>query len=253
VSENVQKLIGVVVMAVLVVVGVAVSSGDDTDFSRNRSFRDNPATFAGADRVQEADCCDENAYEISLLQAKYEDLQNEIALLKGNYDALGASYKWQHLFADDNEAAEKVANNILGTACSGSDFYTPAVANTVGEQKWYQAACIADQLIGFDVEFARQVVLHMVSDTGGGGKDFGFIHRATRTDLSSEETLSPKACLPINYGSVSKIHLAIAVDTVNGVVAHPVHFSFWFNEWNERRIYWQGEWEQKIEEQGLCE
>ena len=37
-SENLQKLIGVVVMAVLVVVGVAVSSGDDTDFTRNTAF-----------------------------------------------------------------------------------------------------------------------------------------------------------------------------------------------------------------------
>ena len=30
-SENLRKLVGVAVMAVLVVVGVAVSSGDDTD------------------------------------------------------------------------------------------------------------------------------------------------------------------------------------------------------------------------------
>ena len=37
-SENLQKLIGVVVMAVLVVVGVAVSSGDDTDYTRNTAF-----------------------------------------------------------------------------------------------------------------------------------------------------------------------------------------------------------------------
>ena len=34
-SENLQKLVGVVVMAVLVVVGVVVSSGDDSDFTRN--------------------------------------------------------------------------------------------------------------------------------------------------------------------------------------------------------------------------
>ena len=38
VSENLRKLIGVVVMAVLVVVGVAVSSGDDTNFTRNIAF-----------------------------------------------------------------------------------------------------------------------------------------------------------------------------------------------------------------------
>jgi hypothetical protein len=38
VSENLQKLVGVVVMAVLVVVGVVVSSGDDTNFTRNAAF-----------------------------------------------------------------------------------------------------------------------------------------------------------------------------------------------------------------------
>ena len=37
-SENLQKLIGVAAMAVLVVVGVAVSSGDDTNFTRNAAF-----------------------------------------------------------------------------------------------------------------------------------------------------------------------------------------------------------------------
>ena len=37
-TENVRKLIGVVVMAALVVVGVAVSSGDDTNFTRNSAF-----------------------------------------------------------------------------------------------------------------------------------------------------------------------------------------------------------------------
>jgi len=37
-SENVGKLVGVVVMAVLVVVGVAVSSGDDTNFTRNAAY-----------------------------------------------------------------------------------------------------------------------------------------------------------------------------------------------------------------------
>ena len=37
-SENVRKLVGVAAMAALVVVGVAVSSGDDTDFTRNTAF-----------------------------------------------------------------------------------------------------------------------------------------------------------------------------------------------------------------------
>ena len=37
-SENLPKLIGVAAMAVLVVVGVVVSSGDDTDFTRNYAY-----------------------------------------------------------------------------------------------------------------------------------------------------------------------------------------------------------------------
>lgn len=37
-SENLRKLVGVAIMAVLVAVGVAVSSGDDTDFTRNTAF-----------------------------------------------------------------------------------------------------------------------------------------------------------------------------------------------------------------------
>ena len=45
-SENVQKLVGVVVMAVLVVVGVVVSSGDDTDFTRNLTVGVNPDSDA---------------------------------------------------------------------------------------------------------------------------------------------------------------------------------------------------------------
>ena len=37
-SENVRKLVGVAIMAVLVVVGVVVSSGDDMDYTRNYAY-----------------------------------------------------------------------------------------------------------------------------------------------------------------------------------------------------------------------
>ena len=65
-SENVRKLVGVVVMAALVVVGVAVSSGDDTDFTRNRSFSAAPSTSEGADKA--ADCCDETLALLGSIQ-----------------------------------------------------------------------------------------------------------------------------------------------------------------------------------------
>ena len=43
-SENLQKLIGVAVMAVLIVVGVVVSSGDDMDYTRNLTVGVNPGS-----------------------------------------------------------------------------------------------------------------------------------------------------------------------------------------------------------------
>ncbi len=43
-SENVRKLVGVAIMAALVVVGIAVSSGDDTDFTRNLTVGVNPGS-----------------------------------------------------------------------------------------------------------------------------------------------------------------------------------------------------------------
>ena len=58
-SDNLQKLLGLVAMTVLVVLGVVLTNDDDTDFSRNRSFRETAGTFAGADRVEERDCCDQ--------------------------------------------------------------------------------------------------------------------------------------------------------------------------------------------------
>ena len=48
-SDNLQKLVGLAAMAVLVVLGVVLTNNDDTDFSRNRSFRETAGTFAGED------------------------------------------------------------------------------------------------------------------------------------------------------------------------------------------------------------
>ena len=38
-SENLQKLFGIAVMAAIVVVGVVVTNDDDSDFTRNRALR----------------------------------------------------------------------------------------------------------------------------------------------------------------------------------------------------------------------
>ncbi len=124
-SENLQKLVGVVVMAVLVVVGVVVSSGDDTDYTRNVSFRDNPERLEGGDRLEDPDCCDQNAYEISLLQAKYEDLEAEIVAVQKALESadktleivektLGSAEKTL-------ESAEKTIEKLEQESCSNVD------------------------------------------------------------------------------------------------------------------------------------
>jgi len=82
VSENLQKLVGVVVMAVLVVVGVVVSSGDDTDFTRNASFRAVTSPFASAPKAD--DCCDET---LALLGSIQEQVAQNSSKLESLLDA----------------------------------------------------------------------------------------------------------------------------------------------------------------------
>ena len=191
VSENLQKLIGVVVMAVLVVVGVAVSSGDDTDFSRNRSFRDNPATFSGADRVEEADCCDENAYRIS-------KLENEVALLKGNYEAL-ADGSIQYTLGAYPPAPPSVQTVVdaLNENCSGS----PQT----------KLNCYSDYLAGFEIEFARQVVISQ--------GEFGFLHRYEKSGGDKYAKITEEACGPVFYGYGPPPRWALMADSIDGILA----------------------------------
>lgn len=77
-SDNLQKLVGLVVMAVLVVLGVVLTNDDDTDFSRNRSFRETAGTFAGADRVKEADCCDETLALLESMQTQLAGISSQL-------------------------------------------------------------------------------------------------------------------------------------------------------------------------------
>ncbi len=76
-SENVRKLVGVAIMAALVVVGIAVSSGDDTDFTRNASSRSAPSPFASADKA--ADCCDETLALLGSIQEQVADNSSQLA------------------------------------------------------------------------------------------------------------------------------------------------------------------------------
>ena len=195
-SENVRKLVGVAIMAVLVVVGVAVSSGDDTDFTRNRSFDAAPSTFAGADRVKEADCCDQNAYEISLLQAKYEDLQNEIALLKGDYEAL-ADGSVQYTLGAYPPAPPSVQTVVdaINESCPGNEA-SPYLSKVL---------CYNEYLAGFEIEFARQVVISQ--------GEFGFHHVYVKGGYLTEE-----ACGPIFYGYGPPPRWALLAHSVDGIL-----------------------------------
>ncbi len=73
-SENLQKFIGIAVMAVIVVVGVVVTNNDDSDFdtTRNAAFvklgdikgevKDDGAASKGGD------CCDETLYRLGEIE-----------------------------------------------------------------------------------------------------------------------------------------------------------------------------------------
>ena len=77
-SENLQKLIGVVVMAVLVVVGVAVSSGDDTDFTRNTAFTKGGVMAKEAPPAKGGDCCDETLYRLGQIEDRLSQIETSL-------------------------------------------------------------------------------------------------------------------------------------------------------------------------------
>jgi len=197
VSENLWKLIGVAVMAAIVVIGVVVTSGDDTDFTRNRAFRDNPATFAGADRVQEADCCDQNAYEIEVLKKNYVLLQNQFAMLKQEFDDLSDG-SVQFKLGAYPPPPPSVMETVLAMEQDCP----------IGDAR----ECYVKFLVGYELEFARQVVLAQ-------GR-YGFFHRYVENAYGDGYQLSGEACGPVFYGYGDPPRFALAFDTTpNGLIA----------------------------------
>ena len=77
-SENVRKLVGVVVMAVLVVVGVVVSSGDDTDFTRNTAFTKGGVITKDAGAEKGGDCCDETLYRLGQIEDRLSQIETSL-------------------------------------------------------------------------------------------------------------------------------------------------------------------------------
>jgi hypothetical protein len=224
VSENLQKLIGVVVMAVLVVVGVVVSSGDDTDFSRNVSFRATPSTFAGADRVKEADCCDKTLVELKQIQDQLFENNSRLIKIASQLETLLGTEPEASRGRESSDVQQLAAQ--LTETCPEADPMTWASQVEVA----ITSMCVRSYLTDLPLELARQVVL-------AHGK-FGFFHRWNFDSAGTwsqdpnklKNATTEEACEPIFYGNNPPPRLAIAVDTRDGVVLtnwSDFHFAKW--------------------------
>ena len=158
-SENVRKLVGVAAMAVLVVVGVVFTGGDDTDFTRNTAFTKGGviAKDAGADKGY--DCCDEALYRIRLIENRLARLEASL-----NLRAVG----------NEIESPTQRADLIIERNCDAEGI----LRNATNLQAY--ASCVALAVHGLAVEDARWVVAgkglgfsHDFWDQGGNGPDFG--------------------------------------------------------------------------------
>ena len=259
-SENVQKLVGGVVMAVLVVVGVAVSSGDDTDFSRNRSFSSAAETFAGADRLEDPDCCDQNAYEILKLETQLAEMNNKVASLDAELDELQQLQPLVVSFLNafppgqDSPLLKEAAKTIYNTCEFGlmpSNYPNP-------DYFVYQAACYREALVGLDLGFAKALIatdVNPLQPAMGMKPKFAVFHRFSKASYASPSIITTEACAPIFMNGHTYV---LALDTVAGVVgSQELHFFKWFpvsqNWTGEGSVYVAGEWEEWVNDNDLCE
>jgi len=84
VSENLQKFVGIAVMAVIVVVGVVATNNDDSDFDRTRNaafvklgdikgvVEDDGAASKGGD------CCDETLYRLGQIEDRLSQIETSL-------------------------------------------------------------------------------------------------------------------------------------------------------------------------------
>jgi uncharacterized protein YjbI with pentapeptide repeats len=157
-TENVRKLIGVAIMAVLVVLGVAVSSGDDTDFTRNKAFaKGGDETLALLGSIQEQvaenssklesllDAESEPAY-VRLLesQCSYTSSYEPAALTSIKiWDCSGAAFEWAsfrdaELIRADFSGANLIFANFRDAELINVDFSGASLnsANFDGATVW---------------------------------------------------------------------------------------------------------------------
>jgi hypothetical protein len=204
-SDNLQNLVGLVAMTVLVVLGVVLTNDDDTDFSRNRSFRETAGTFAGADRVKEADCCDQTLALLESMQTQLTQISSQLQTHlseESEASTSGAS-------PDVQEIADQMAET-----CPVADSVTWGTLSAIGNA----AVCLREYLVGFPLGLARQVVLTHGKWGFFERWNFDLGERPSYSLWSLHEVTTEEACGPIFYGYNPPLRVAIAVDTYQGVV-----------------------------------
>ena len=194
-SDNLQKLVGLVAMTVLVVLGVVLTNDDDTDYSRNRSFRETAGTFAGADRVKEADCCDQT---LALLGS----LQNQISGVKASLVEVEKSL---NTLVSPPGSTQLVVDQILA-ACALE------AANDAHWDEEDHAECVGERILGLPIEFAREIVLTI----GHGFVFIGTTLPKTHPDYITGDawTASGEVCEPWNWGTRLSPRVIILVDAI---------------------------------------
>jgi hypothetical protein len=134
-------------MAVLVVVGVAVSSGDDTDFTRNTAFAKGGVIAKDAGAEKGGDCCDETLYRLGQIEDRLSQietsLQQALPLVR-NAQALA-----------NGPSAEEISAAIIDDY-----FIRRAMPNVDNEVRYLLRGIVAGQfLAGVPSETAREVVV----------------------------------------------------------------------------------------------
>jgi hypothetical protein len=203
VSENLQKFIGIAVMAVIVVVGVVVTNDDDSDFTttRNAAFvklgdikgevKDDGAASKGGD------CCDETLYRLGEIEDRLSQIETSLQ------QALPLVRDAQ--LVDDGPTVEELLVALENFAGQPLDrMTTEALAGYV--------ILRSRLLVGVPLQTAQQVVRSL-------GIGFRHVSQDGR-DLDPVEDFGTRRNL---NGGMS----AILVETRDGVVSEvPRHLSF---------------------------
>ena len=158
-SENLQKFIGIAVMALIVVVGVVATNNDDSDFTttRNAAFvklgdikgevKDDGAASKGGD------CCDETLYRLGQIEdrlSQLSEIENRLSQIESSLQQALPLVRDAQL-VDDGPTAEELLvalENFAGQRLD--DMNAGALADVV----------VADSrlLVGVPLQTAQQVV-----------------------------------------------------------------------------------------------